>query len=287
VNVTADTPSGFVAPAPFQGLPVGAHAEVVVNLGGLIVNTRNVGVRVNVVRGTLVIAGVEYAGTVGSLDVGTGAPSTSSWFPRVTTSDQALAEVRVANPSASPVSVTVHVALGTFRVPDQTLSVGPFASAMATITPNSAIPAAGYATVTVSATAPVVATLATGTGAGVALTPAPTPGALFILADLGTGFETATLTNTSSRTVDVTFARSFTVQSVGAPLATTATSASPVSRTSLGAHESVELLRVDGEITTLASRAVVVVASRPVLDVVATLVTTPAGLTVVVPSDGG
>jgi|GEM_PF-156715 len=288
VNVTAETPSGFVAPAPFQGLPVGAHAEVILNLGGLIVNTRNVGVRVNVVRGTLVIAGVEYAGTVGSLDVGATAPSTSAWFPRVTTYDQALAEIRVANPGASPASVTVHVALGSFRVPDQTLSVGPFASTMVTITPNSAIPAAGYASVTLSASAPVVATLATGTGAGVALTPAPLPGALFILADLGTGYESATLTNTSDKPVAVTFASSFTIQSVGAPrVATAATAGHAASHTSLAPRSSVALLSVDAGVTTLASTAAVVVAARPVLEVVATLATTPVGLTVVVPSDGG
>ena len=70
-------------------------------MGGLIVNTRNVGVRVNVVRGTLVIAGVEYSGTVGSLDVGATLPATNAWFPRVTTSDHALAQIRVANPGAS------------------------------------------------------------------------------------------------------------------------------------------------------------------------------------------
>jgi hypothetical protein len=284
VNVTAETPGGFVAPAPFQGLPVGAHAEVVLNLGGLIVNTRNVGVRVNVVRGTLVIAGVEYAGTVGSLDVGATSPATSAWFPRVTTSDQALAEIRVANPGAAPVSVTVHVALGSFRVPDQTLSVGPFATTMVTITPNSAIPAAGYATVTLSASAPVVATLATGTGAGVALTPAPTPGELFILADLGTGYASATLTNTSDRPVAVTFPHSFNVLLVGGP---SLYESYATGHATLAAGATVDLLGVDAAIPSLQTYASVIVASRPALAVVATLATTPAGLTVVVPSDGG
>ncbi|MFI5036047.1 MAG: DUF5719 family protein [Acidimicrobiales bacterium] len=285
VNVTANTPSGFVAPAPFQGLPVAAHAEVVLNLGGQIVNTRDVGVRVNVVRGTLVIAGVEDSGTVGSIDVGALAPATTAWFPRVTTADQALAEVRVANPGATVVTVNVHVALGAFHVPDQTLSVAPYAATTVTITPNSAIPAAGYAVVTLSASAPVVATLATGTGAGVSLTPAPTPGTLFLLADLGTGYASATITNTSGRPVTVNFPRAFTVREVGV-VAGAAIAAAP-GRARLAPHATVDLLGVDAGVTSLAHTAVEVTAAHPVIVVSATLATTPVGLSVVVPSGGG
>ncbi|MGH9020789.1 MAG: DUF5719 family protein, partial [Acidimicrobiales bacterium] len=85
VNVTAYTAHGFVAPAPYQGLPVGAHAEVAVNIGSAIVNSANVGVRVNVVRGALVVTGVEDSLSVGSLDGGAAAATAQSWFPRVTT----------------------------------------------------------------------------------------------------------------------------------------------------------------------------------------------------------
>ncbi|MDE3065280.1 MAG: hypothetical protein KGJ36_06390, partial [Acidobacteriota bacterium] len=211
VNVTADTPSGFVAPVSFQGLPVGAHAEVVLNLGGQIVNTRNVGVRVNVVRGSLVIAGVEHSGTVGSLDAGSPEASGTAWFPAVTTANQAQAAISIANPGPAVARVTLHVTLGNFHVPDQSVEVAPYASTSVAITPNPAIPAAGLAVVRLTSSAPVVATLVAGTGAGVALTSAPAPGSLLLLADLGTGFATATLTNTSDREVSVSFPHSFAV----------------------------------------------------------------------------
>lgn len=288
VNVTADTPGGFVAPAPFQGLPVAAHAEVTLDLNTQIVNTADVGVRVNVLRGELVVAGVENSLTVGSLDVGSVAPSTSAWFPRVTTADQATAQIRVANPGPGAVSVTAQVSLGSFHVPAQTTTIDPFASAVITVTPNSAIPAAGYAVVRLASSAPVVATLATGTGAGVALSPAPVAGALFFLADFGTGYDTATLTNTSDREVTVTFPHSFAIKTTSA-----ASNTSSLVSFNLAPYRLAPLATVDlvtaagGSATALSGSALGVGASRPVVVVTATLATTPPGLSVVVPSDGG
>jgi len=46
-NVAAYTASGYSAPAPFQGLSVGAHSQLEVNLGTQIVNTANIGVHVS------------------------------------------------------------------------------------------------------------------------------------------------------------------------------------------------------------------------------------------------
>lgn len=286
VNVTVDTAGGFGAPASFQGLPVAAHAEVKLNLGGQIVNAKNIGVHVNVVRGTLVIAGVENSLTVGSLDVGATLPAASVWFPRVTTANEAFAQVRVANPGPQPVQVSVHVTLGSFHVPDQTLTVGAFSSAAATITPNPAIPAAGLATVTLTATGPIVSSLATGTGAGVALTPAPTPGGLFLLADLGVGYTTASLTNTSDRAVEVTFAHSFAVNTIGATPPAGSRITLAVAPVRVAPNATINLIRAIGG-TSLAHDALVVAASRPVVVVVATLETSPAGVAVVVASDGG
>jgi Family of unknown function (DUF5719) len=285
VNVTADTPSGFVAPAPFQGLPVGAHAEVVLNLGGQLVNARNVGVHVHVVRGALVIAGVEFSGTVGSLDAGTTVLADTAWFPRVTTANQADARISVANPGPGGVQVTVHVALGSYHVPDQTIEVGPFASASVTITPNPAIPAAGLAVVTLRASAPVVATLLAGTGAGVALSPAPVPGAVFLLADAGSGYASATVTNTSDREVTVSFTNSFAIQAAGSPAPTTPVTLAP-GHARLAPGATVDLLGVDAGVTTLNGNAIEVSASRPVIVVSATLPSTPVGVDVVVASDG-
>ncbi|HVB70775.1 MAG TPA: DUF5719 family protein [Acidimicrobiales bacterium] len=285
VNVTINTPSGFAAPASFQGLPVAAHAEVKLNLGGQIVNTRNVGVHVNVVRGTLVIAAVENSLTVGSLDVGASLPLASAWFPRVTTANDATAQIRLSNPGPRPAQVSVHVTLGSFHVPDQSVSVGAFASTDVTITPNPAIPAAGLAQVTLSASEPVVATLAVGTSAGVALTPTPTPGGLFEVADLGVGYATATLTNTSDHAVEVTFVPSFNVQTVGS-----AADSSPVllsiAPISVGAHATIDLIHATNH-ASLNGLALEVRASRPSVIVVATLTSTPVGVDVVVESDGG
>src|SRR5579872_5149858 len=284
VNVTVDTPRGFAAPASFQGLPVAAHAEVKLNLGGQIVNTKDVGVRVNVVRGTLVIAAVENSLTVGSLDVGTSTPSADAWFPSVTTANDATAQIRVANPGSQPVQVRVHVTLGSFSVPDQTLSVGAFSSDAVTITPNPAIPAAGLAAVTLSASGPIVSTLAVGSGAGVALTPAPSPGGLFELADLGVGYASASLTNTSDHAVHVTFAP-FHVQTVGSPASSSSVSVT-IAPIDVAAHATIDLIHA-ANAASLSGLALEVTASRPDVVVVATLTSTPAGVDVVVASDGG
>ena len=287
INVTADTPSGFVAPAPFQGLPVAAHAQVELNLGGQIVNTRNIGVRVKVLRGALVVAGVETSDTVGSIDVGARAPTSDAWLPQVTTADQALAEVSLANPGPSQVQVDVHVSLGTFHVPVQTITLAPFSSGDVTITPNSAIPAAGFAVVHLHANGPFVATLAAGTRAGVALTPAPTPGGLFLLADFGTGYASATLTNTSTHAVTVTFPHSFAVQTAGTPAAAGSQVSIAATTASVAPGATVSVTSVYAAESNLAGTSIEVTSSRPVLVVSATLATTPVGVTVVVPSDGG
>ena len=66
-NVVGYTAAGYTAPAPFQGLSVGAHSQMELNLGSQIVNTANVGVHVSVLRGSVTIVGVQQSGAVVSL----------------------------------------------------------------------------------------------------------------------------------------------------------------------------------------------------------------------------
>ena len=278
VNVSVSGPGGFAAPPPFQGLPVGAHDEVVVNLGSQVVDEANVGVRVRVLRGAVEVVAVQRSGAVGSIDVGAGAPAASAWFPRVTTADGAVAQVRLANPGPGSAQVTLAVTLGSFRVPALTATVAAYSEAVVVVTPNSAIPAAGYATVRLTSTRPVVATLATGTSAGTALSPARAPSAAALLADLsGRGFDDAAITNTSSATVTVTLS-AFDLTSHA--LVTSST-------VRLDGHTTSGLLGLYGALRTLSHTSVLARASRPDLVVTATLTGAPAGVAVVTPLDGG
>ncbi|MDE3082148.1 MAG: hypothetical protein KGJ39_01870 [Acidobacteriota bacterium] len=203
VNLTTVTASGFAAPAPFQGLAVGAHAEVAVNLGAQIVDTANVGVHVNVLRGSLAIVGVQTSGAATSFNVGQGALATSADFPLVTTAANTRAQVRIANPNDVSASVTVAVALGTYHIAPESVEIPAYASGVVTITPNSAIPAAGFAALTLTSSEPVTAALAVGS-AGLTLS-APSPSSrTWLVADFsGRGFSRAVLSNTGTQSVRV------------------------------------------------------------------------------------
>lgn len=277
VDVSAYTTTGFQAPAPYQGLAVGPHAEVVVNLGGQLVNATALGVRVRALRGAVAVSAVEDSAGLGSLDVGSLAPTTSAYFTRVTTASGAHAEVRLANPSpvASQVSVQVH--LGSFTVPDLTASVPAYSTARLVITPNSAIPAAGLASLRVVASQPVVATLAVGGSQGLALSPAATPASALSLADLaGLGIDGATLVDTGSGSLSVSL-RAFTIGS-GSPAVTESARLTP--------GQPVDLLGLFGALHSLSSLSVTLSASRPWLVLGATTPTSPAGLSVVTLLDG-
>ena len=148
LNASIYTAAGFYAPASFQGISVPAHTQTEIDLGKQVVNTTNVGVGVRVLRGSLEIVGVESsAGTV-SFEQGVSDVSSLAWFPNVTTAQSATAQIRVANPSDLPAQITVNVALNPYKVLPQTLSVSPFSTGVIVITPNPAIPAAGYAFLT-------------------------------------------------------------------------------------------------------------------------------------------
>ncbi|HWD95217.1 MAG TPA: DUF5719 family protein [Acidimicrobiales bacterium] len=205
MNISAYTAGGFSAPEAFQGLSVPAHAQIEVNLGEEIVNTSDIGVSVKVLRGALEIVGVQDSDGTLSYDQGIYAKAKTAWFPNVTTEQSATAQIRVANPSSRPATVIVNVGLGTYKVPQQSATINPYSTGTITITPNSAIPAAGYANLTLHSNVAIVTGLATGTGKWVALTSPQLPSSAYLVRNFSQlGFDAATVTNTSAHSVPLT-----------------------------------------------------------------------------------
>jgi hypothetical protein len=267
-NVAAYTAAGYSAPAPFQGLSVGAHSQLEVNLGTQIVNTTNIGVHVSVLRGTVVIVGVQQSGATVSLMSGTSTLASTMWLPRVTTVTNALAQIRIGNPSPLAVTVTAHVTLSPYTVAPQSVSVAPYASGEIIITPNSAIPANGYASVTITSSAPVFSTLASGTSGGISLWSPQIPGRAFLVSDFsGHGFNAATVTNTSSHPISVRF--------------TTLAKPSLTDSATLAPHSTQNILSMFSALSTLSATTLMVNSSVPDLLVTTTLPSTPTGVDVV------
>lgn len=281
-NAVAYSDEGLATPAKFQGFSVGAHAQVELNLGTQIVNTTNVGVHVHVLRGALDIVGVQQSGSTVSLNAGSGAPTTAALFPQVTTEQGATAQIRLSNPGPTTAQVTLGVKLTTFHIANQSVSVPPYRTALVTLTPNPAIPAAGYATVQMHASEPVVASLATGSGSAIALSAPEAPASEFLVGDFtGLGFDAAALSNISSQSITV----SYTVLGAGTPTSGGANSAT-YGAARLNAN-STSALRTDfPALTSLRHALFVVSASRPTLLVTLTSPTTPAGTTMLSALDG-
>jgi hypothetical protein len=162
-------------------------------------------------------------------------------------------------------------------VPNQSVTVPPYGSVVATITPNPAIPAASYASVSLHSSQPVIAALATGTGNDVALSSPESPEPEYLVGDFtGRGYDAATLTNTSSHSITVTVTAL--PNHGGTPAAGT-----PVR---LAANTSEVLRNAVPGLANLRGVEFIVEASRPTLEVTLTLPTSPAGTTVVSGLDG-
>ena len=224
VDVTTVTANGFSAPAPFQGLTVGPHAVVAVNLATQIVDTTNVGVHVNVLRGALAIVGVQTSATTASFNPGQGVLSSTATFPLVTTAAHTRAQVRIANPNDVATSVTVAVALGTYRIAPESVDIPAYASGVVTITPNSAIPAAGFASLRLTSSEPVAAALAVGTTDYALSAPAPSSRTWLIADFSGRGFSRADLTNLAKEPASIRVTNVATSVTYSASLAAGATS---------------------------------------------------------------
>jgi hypothetical protein len=161
------------------------------------------------------------------------------------------------------------------------VSVPPYGTAIATLTPNPAIPAAGYATVAMHASEPVIASLATGSGNDIALTAPEQPESEFLIGDFtGLGFDAAALTNTSSHTLSVSYTMLEPTQAANGSATAT------YGGTRLSADATSQLRTDFPALTSLRHVLLVVSASRPALLVTLTSPTTPAGTTMLAALDG-
>jgi hypothetical protein len=276
-NVSTFSSSGYVAPAKFQGYAVAAHSQAEINLGIAIVDMSDIGVHVRVLRGTLDIVGLQQSGPTVSFNPGVAGASTAELFPLVTTANNAAAQIRFSNPGPTPANVTLAVTLATFHVPHQTLTVPPYGSADASITPNPAIPAAGYASVAMTSSQPVIAALATGTGNDVALSTPESPEPEWLVGDFtGHGFDAVTLTNTSSKSITISLDR----------LPNSGTGVSNPTTVHLDADTTETLRAADPALADFRGGAIIVTASRASLVISMTLLTRPPGMTVLSPLDG-
>jgi len=261
-NVSAFTANGFNAPASFQGLSVGAHQLQVLDLGSQIVNTSNIGVHVKVLRGSLAIVGIQESGNAVSYYSGQNQATQQNWFPLVTTENKAAAQLRFANPSANSIDVTVKISLPPYSVEPQTVVVAPFSVDAITITPNTAIPAAGFAFVSSSSSAPLLTTLALGTPKGIMLNAPATPMSSLLLANFNAlSVSKVVITNVSKQTVIV-----------NSSLLTDSTSASRGSKFSLKAGETVQVNLLNEQAGQIFST------EKNVLLVTAAFTTAPAGI---------
>jgi len=282
LNASIYTVAGVSTPLAFQGFAVPAHTEAEINLGTQVVNIDNVGVSIDVLRGSLVMVGVEDSNGTISLNRGITGPSTTAWFPNVTTAQTAVAQIRVANPNALAAQVTISVSLRSYHLASQSTTVAPYSTGLVTITPNPAIPAAGYANLTLHSNEPVITTLATGTGTWRALSSPVTPGNAFLVRNFtGLGFDAVTVTNTSSRTITLQVAY---LDSSGT---SAYSSVASVVGSKLLAGGTTSLASFGPSTTSPKDTSTMIIsASTPSLVVSLTLPSKPRGVNVVVPLDG-
>jgi hypothetical protein len=276
LNVSVLSTTGFSAPQNLQGVSVPAHAQEEIDLGRNVVNMTNVAVGVKVLRGSLAIVGEEDSVGTLSFNEGVPEPATRAWFPAVTTADGATAEIRLSNPNNKIAHVSLDVTLGNYKIAPQTTTLGPFTTGDITITPNSAIPVAGYASVSLHSNVPVVAGLATGTGTWIALSSPQIPTSADVVRDFtGLGFDAASVTNTSAHSITLHVT---TYAAKGQVIVTKGIKVAAGVTTTLASLISSPLTRPAG--------TYLVTSSRPSAIVTLTLPSHPSGLYVVAPLDG-
>ena len=211
LNISALGTSGITQPAPWQGITIGPMGLTTIDLRNEVVNTPNFGLEVNVLRGALVMNDVQVIGGFASLVAGAPAAVQSATMNEVPTSEGASATLHFTNPGSQPATVTLTIDLPgantAGRVAPQGVTVPALGTASFVVTPNSAIPADGEATVRMSATSPVVMGLSSGStkAAGRQITTMPTPSGAWTLLDAtGRGFGSAAVTNTGTSAATLT-----------------------------------------------------------------------------------
>lgn len=205
MNVVAFTPTGYVAPAPFQGLSIPGHAQRLIDLGTQIVDRADIAVRVTVLRGSLVVAGVQESGNHYSLLTQSSAPQNAVTYSAVSTAAAAVSTIRLANPANRDITAHVSVNDGAFGRVHFDVDVPAYSTAVAGISPNTAIAAGGLVTVEVRSRHPLSSSLVTGTNTGLSWLPSSSASSTVIVTDpLKLGYYQVALSNTSSKTIHVT-----------------------------------------------------------------------------------
>jgi hypothetical protein len=264
-NVQTYSANGFLQPAAWQGLTVAPKGLVTIDLSTLLANTSAIGVDVRVVRGSLVSVADQVINGAGSFSAGSRGPSARDRFALVPTANRVLARIVVSNPARIPAHVSLGIGLGKFAVPSQRFTVAPLTSSTFVVTPNTAIPAAGLANVTLRASVPVIAALQTGIASAVVrksplhLSPQRTSWRTWLIADAtGRGYGNVLVSNTSHHTLTITV--------VGGALGHTPTTVI----TTIEGDTSRNLLRLAPQLATLRHAMVTITAGSNDLLVTAT-----------------
>jgi hypothetical protein len=213
VNVTALSANGFAAPTSFQGLVIGPHALVALNINNQIVNAAQLALAVRAVQGTVVPVATESWTTpqAGAAVVGGGGPAATSWFPSVPTGPGDQSNVVLANFSIQPITATLSVKLPPYVISPFVVTVPAESIQSVTISPATRVPAVGHATVIVSSHHALVATLLTsyvGTSDHWLTAPAQ-PGTAQMVAVNGESFSAVRVSNPSATAVTVSFSTWF------------------------------------------------------------------------------
>ncbi len=203
-DLTAFNVGGYAAPQPFQGVAIPAHREVLVDLSSQIVNSQDIGVRIRVLRGSVVASGVQLYGSTASLSTGVLEASPQSDFALVATKQGASSTIEVTNPTSQLAQVSMKVNLGNYQIAPQQVEIQPYSSSHVVITPNPAIPAAGEANVLVTSNVAVVTSLTSGTAQTLLHSSAVLPTQSVVA--LGQGGADIEVANATNKTLAVTIA---------------------------------------------------------------------------------
>ncbi len=269
-NILTFSSLGYQAPAPLQGITVGPHAVTTVNLGTYVVATPNVGVQVQVLRGSLVVAADQSSGSVASIASGSLHLDSRAAFGLVSVARGSSTQIRVANPNSNSVAVGLTLHQAGLTQPPITVEVPAFGTAKVTLAPNTAIAPTGIISLVGNATGPVAWSLSTGTSSGRELSPLPTPGKEVVVSDVtGRGFTAAMILNVSSSS-----------QRVGWRLVK-ASSVVESGHWTLPARSIQSLGQLLGSRTRLSNATLVIESSRSDVEMIGTLPSTPLGVAVV------
>lgn len=193
-DVTTTSGRGYGAPTYLQGLTLGSHREMVIDLSKYDVNTANIGVALTVVHGNVAVTVDQVDRGSASLVAGQSSLASSGVVPLVSTSRSANSQLRVSNPSGQVANISVDVHEGNFVIAPQKFNVAPYATRTLAIAPNTAIPPAQPATLFVTSSTPVAMTLVTGTQQRWEYASTPAASSEWILNDVrGQGFAAAAI----------------------------------------------------------------------------------------------